>query len=190
MSATLRFSEDLVFATVWDLVAGLFPTDVQALIFKGFQNITATPGQNGPSYIVISPGVKVRTSQGTRSYDSVAQTLTLERGTTYYYQVDAFGPLAPDYADIITVAWNSMYAATATQDAGAPYQVLYADEPSQLNFTNGELQYEQRFTTKLYLQVNQAVTLPQQSSDQVPVTILNLDPAGNPIGPVDIWNDV
>lgn len=185
MSATLRVTEDSVFATVWDLIAGLFDTATQQLIFKGFQNVTATPGQNGPSYIVISPGVKVRTSQGSRSYDSVAQTITVERGTTYYYQVDAFGPLAPDYADIVTVAWNSMYAATATKDASAPFQVLYADEPSQLNFTNGELQYEQRFTTKLYLQVNQAVTLPQQSADQV--VIVTNPPLHSP---PDLWPDV
>lgn len=184
MSGTLRVSEDTVYATVWDLIAGLFDTATQGLIFKGFQNITSTPGQDGPSYIVISPGVKVRTSQGSRSYDPTAGTITVDRNTTYYYQVDAFGPLAPDYADIVTVAWNSMYAATATADAGAPFQVLYADEPTQLNFTNGELQYEQRFSTKLYLQVNQAVTLPQQFADQATIVV-------NPPlhSPPDLWPD-
>lgn len=183
MSGTLIVTEDAVFASVWDLIAGLFDTPTQAYIFKGFQNITATPG-DGSSYIVISPGVKVRTSQGSRTYDTTAGTLTVKRNTTYYYQVDAFGPLAPDYADIVTVTWNSMYAATATVDAGAPFQVLYADEPVQLNFTNGELQYEQRFSSKLYLQVNQAVTLPQQFADEATLVV-------NPPlhTPVDLWPD-
>lgn len=169
MSGTLGVTEDSVFATVWDLLAALFGATIAQSIFKGAPNAAATPTG---SYVVLSPGVRVHTSQGVREYDSVAQTITVHSNRTYYYQCDCYGPAAPDYAEQIATAWGSMWAAAQTVAASAPFQVLYAEDPVQLNFVNGENMYEQRYMTKLYLQVNQSVTLPQDSAIEA-VTVID-----------------
>jgi hypothetical protein len=170
MSATILVSptEDQTFAGVWALLALLLsPTD-KLQLFKGFQNFTATPPG---TYAVISPGVMVRQNQGMRNYDSVNGFQIIQRNTTYYYQIDCYGPLAPDWANMITIAWRSMWACDNNPNPTL-FTPLYADEPAQMNFANGEKVYEQRFVTKLYLQVNETVNLPQDFFTEVPPTIL------------------
>ena len=166
MAAILTPSEDSVFDAVWGWVASLFDVSVTPNIFKGFQNITSTPLN---SYIVISPGIAVRQDQIRRTYDAVNGLVNEMRHTVYSYQVDCYGPSGPDFANIITIAWRSMWACDyfdgtlANPPAGAPLPVtpLYADEPNQLNVVNGELVYEQRFMTRLFAQIDQTVSLPQ-----------------------------
>jgi hypothetical protein len=163
MTATLTPTEDQTFDAVWAVVSSLFDPTLQQYVFKGFQNMTATPA--GVSYVVIQSGVVVRQNQGARSYDPVNGLQLVERGTTYSYQVDCYGPAGPDYANIIAIAWRSPWACDAmgAQAVDGPPlgQPLYADEPQQLNIVNGENMYEQRFMLKLYVDVNQVVALPQ-----------------------------
>lgn len=167
MTATLTPTEDQIFDAVWALIASYFDPSVQGAIFKGFQNMTATPTG---SYVVIQPGVNVRQNQLVRGYDSVAGTQILERSTTYYYQVDCYGPLAPDYANTIAIAWPSLWSCD-NNASPAIITPLYADEPMQLNIENGESNYEQRFTSRLYGQVNQQVSLPQDFFGDAPTII-------------------
>lgn len=168
MTAVLLPTEDQVFGAVWDLLASYFDASVSQVIFKGFQNLTATPKG---SYIVISPGVNVRQNQLVRGYDFVAGTQILERSTTYSYQVDCYGPQGPDWANTIALAWPSLWS---IDNATKPLLItpLYADEPQQLNIINGELQYEQRFMLRLFGQVNHTVALPQDFFTEAPATEL------------------
>jgi len=167
MSAILTPTEDQLFDAIWGFVAALFDVSVQTNIFKGFQNMTSTPP--GVSYVVISPGVNERQNQIERDYDPQAGVVNNTRRTTYSYQVDCYGPNGPDYANTIAIAWRTMWAcdyfagllAAPTPGAPLPATPLYADEPQQLNIVNAEMQYEQRFLTKLYLQANQVASLPQ-----------------------------
>lgn len=158
MAATLSPTEDQIFNAVWNLVAQYFAPADQASIFKGFQNWTSSPPSG--SYVVIQPGVMVRQDQLLRDYDPVNGLQIITRGSTYSYQVDCYGPNGPDWANIIAIAWRSMWSC---DNNAKPliFTPLYADEPQQLNIVNGELVYEQRFMLKLYLQVNQTVSLPQ-----------------------------
>lgn len=167
MSAVLTPSENQIFDALWSFVSSLFDTSVQANIFKGFQNMTSTPLG---SYIVISPGVKVRQDQGDRTYNPTGGLVLNARHTTYSYQVDCYGPDGPDYADIVAIAWRTMYACDAL--AATSITPLYADEPTQLNIVNGELQYEQRFMCKLYLQADQVVSLPQDFFTTPPAVVI------------------
>lgn len=179
--AILTPTEDQIFDAVWGFVDTIFGSTISANIFKGFQNLTSTPLG---SYIVISPGVKERQDQIIRNYDPVNLLSNNQRSTTYSYQVDCYGPSGPDYADTVAIAWRSMWAcdyfaglnAVPTPGAPLPAVPLYADEPQQLNIVNGELQFEQRFMCKLYLQANQVVGLPQDFFTQVPpVTLIVAD---------------
>ena len=166
MTATVVPNEDHVFDAVWGFIDTVFTQTMSTAIFKGFQNMTSTPTG---SYIVIQPAQKVRQNQIRRDYDPTNGFVLNERDTVYSYQVDCYGPAAPDLADTIAIAWPTLWAcdyfsgylATITPGAPLPATPLYADEPQQLNVVNGELQYEQRFMLKLYLQTNQVVALPQ-----------------------------
>lgn len=180
--ATLLHSEDAVFDALWAWVAALVVAQLpDSQIFKGFQNSTATARG---SYVVLSPGVKTRQDQGRRSYVPPALVadpgvVNVGRHTTYSYQVDCYGPLGPDVADIIAIAWRSVWG--CDQLTGAAITPLYADEPQQLNIANSENQYEQRFMLRLFAQVNQTVSLPQDFFDTVTLQVAP---------PVDLWPDL
>jgi hypothetical protein len=177
MPAVLINNEDEAFDALWGFVASLFDVTYQPNIFKGFQNQTATPNNTTAgtgSYVVIQPGIKVRQDQARRDYDATNGLVNVTRGTTYSYQVDCYGQDGANNADIISIAWRSMWA--CDQLAGSIITPLYADEPEQLNLVNGENQFEQRFMAKLYLQTNTVVALPQDFfSDPVPVDIVVAD---------------
>lgn len=159
MTATIAVTEDQAFDAVWQTVTQLFDPSVEQYIFKGFQNLTASPA--GVSYIVISPGTRVAQDQMRRVYDIANGLQVVQQHHTYYYQVDCFGPEGPDWATILSTAWHSPWVADYAQSQGLPFAPLYADRAEQLNIVNSESMYEQRFMTKLYVQINQAVSLPQ-----------------------------
>lgn len=180
-------TEDQMFDTVWGFVSSLFDPSLVGQFVKANQNGTPTPTG---TYAIFQPAVKMRTDQGVRSYtlnsgSTIAGTVNVSRGTQYYYQLDCYGPSAPDWADTITIAWRSLWAAdyfNGGVEAGgatlaASIAPLYADEPQQLNIVNAEQQYEQRYMCKLYFQAHQVVALAQSFFDVV-------DPVLEP--PVDI----
>jgi hypothetical protein len=177
--ATLNATEDQIFDALWGFIAALFDPSVQSNIFKGYQNMTSTPLG---TYVVLSPGVKIRQNQIVRSYDATAGVMNVERDTEYKYQVDCYGPSAPDYADIIAIAWSSLWAcdyfagnlATPTPGAPLPVTPLYAEEPQQLNIVNAEMQYESRFMLQLHLQSDQVVSLPQDFFTTAPTVTVNV----------------
>jgi hypothetical protein len=165
---TLSPNEDIVFNGVWNLLSLLLAAGESQNLFKSHPNMTTMPVG---TYAVIQPGVALRQNQGVRTYDPANGLQIVERGTTYYYQVDCYGPLAPDWANTFSVAWRSLWSCD-NNPAPDVFTPLYADEPVQLNFANGEKNYEQRFMVKLYLQVNHTVSLPQDFFTDVPPTQL------------------
>lgn len=180
--ATIALPENVVFDALWAWVVALVAVQIPdaGKVFKGFQNTTATATGN---YVVLSPGVKQRQDQGRRSYtrdvgDPLVGTQDVARHTTYSYQVDCYGQLGPDVADIIAIAWRSLWG--CDQLVGAAVTPLYADEPQQLNVVNSENIYEQRFMLRLFAQVNQVVSLPQDFFNAIEV---HVEP------PVDLWPD-
>jgi hypothetical protein len=179
--AVLSPTEDQIFDTVWGFVSSLFDPSLAGQILKSNQNLTSTPQG---TYAVVQPSVKVRLDQGDRDYDPVALLQNVTRHTQYSYQVDCYGPSAPDWADIISSAWRSMWACDQLNGNGADapttkaaIQPLYADEPQQLTIVNGEFEYEQRFMVKLYLQANQVVGLPQDFFTNPPPVVVESPPA-------------
>ncbi|AVO24227.1 hypothetical protein [Xanthomonas phage XPV1] len=168
-AATLTPTEDAVFDAMFGFVAKILdlPDDTQAVI-KGFQNLSSTPTG---SYVVVSPGMMTRQDFGSRLYDPGLSKVVIEAHLTYSYQVDCYGPLAPTWASAISVAWKSMWGVDNTAPAFAP---LYADAPQQLNIVNSEGQYEQRFMVRLFGQVNQRVSLPQDFFSDAQLTSLNI----------------
>lgn len=171
MTATLGVTEDQIFDAVWQTVAQFFASTVTPYIFKGFQNSTAVPA--GVSYIVISPGTRTTQGQGLRDYDTTNLLQIVGAHRTYDYQVDCFGANGPIWADLISAAWKSPWVADYATLNALPFAPLYADDAQQLNIVNSEDRYEQRFMTKLYIQVNQTVALPQDFFTGTPPRVIH-----------------
>lgn len=170
MAATLTPTDAQQFDAIWEWVTGLFDSSLSDQFFKGYQNVVATPYG---SYCVISRGTSVRLNQGERNYDATgtAGTIGLVRRTQVQWQIDCYGEEGPDWADIISSTWKSITAADAfVIDASGGMAPLYADEPQQMTIVNSEDQYETRYMAKLYMQVNQTVTLDQEFFTTVDVS--------------------
>lgn len=158
-AATVSPTEDQVFDAVWAWLAAVFDLpDTTDQIVKGYQNLVAVPPG---TYVVVSPGIMERQDFSRNRYDPATETVTEEAHSTYSYQVDCYGADGPNWASIIAVAWRTMWGVDA-MGASPVFTPLYADAPQQLNIVNSEGQFEQRFMVKLFGQVNQIVSLPQQ----------------------------
>lgn len=93
--------------------------------------------------------------------------LDLENGDTknvkqkinYGIQLDVYGTNAPNNAATISTLFRDSFAYESFPSNVKP---LYCDDPSQLAFTNAEMQYEKRFMFMVYLQYDPTVIVPAQ----------------------------
>lgn len=90
-------------------------------------------------------------------------------------QIDVHGSAGADSIQRIAALWRDDFACLAFQRSGIDAQPLYADEPRQAPFVNGEAQYETRWTMNLLMQVNPVVTVQQQFAGEVTVTLNPVD---------------
>lgn len=165
VAAVLAPTEDQTFKALFEFATAVLdlPTSTTQIV-KGFQNVTATPTG---SYVVISPGIMQRQDFGRKRYDVDLAQVVQQAHVTYSYQLDCYGPLGPTWASILSVAWKTMWGVdNINADVLTP---LYADAPQQLNIVNAQGQYEQRFMVRLFGQVNQDVTLPQDFFTEVDI---------------------
>lgn len=165
VAALLAPTEDQTFKALFDFVARVLdlPSNTPQIV-KGFQNLTATPIG---SYVVISPGIMQRQDFGRKRYDPDLEQVVQQAHVTYSYQLDCYGPLGPSWASILSVAWKTMWGVdNIDADVLTP---LYAEAPEQLNIVNSQGQSEQRFKIRLFGQINQDVTLPQDFFTEVDI---------------------
>lgn len=97
------------------------------------------------------------------------------------YQLDVHADaltLGTDMARTIVSMLRGPYAVKFFTDAQPAVSPLYAGEPRQIPFTNGERQFEWRWVIEAVLQANQTITgQPQQFADAVTVSTIEVDTA-------------
>ena len=87
-------------------------------------------------------------------------------------QMDAHGPLSADNAQLLTTLLRDQYAVDALAPTCAP---LYASDPSQLPFINGEDQVEERWSVDAVLQANIVVVVPVQFAGALTIGLIDVD---------------
>lgn len=92
--------------------------------------------------------------------------------TQVNYQLDVHGPQSHDNAQIIATMMRDEYAVLKFAESGFDVTPLYAKDPLQMPFDNGEQQYEDRWIVEVALQSNAAVIVPQQFADGVDVALV------------------
>lgn len=96
---------------------------------------------------------------------------TAQQATMVTVQLDIHGPISADNAQIVSTMLRDEYACIFFGDLLPALQPLYAGEPRQMPFRNGEAQIEYRWTVDAVLQANPVVTVPQQFADEVVITL-------------------
>ncbi|PBC01731.1 hypothetical protein [Mesorhizobium sp. WSM3860] len=126
----------------------------------GVGTYTITPAQTVPAQI-LSSGAE-----------------TIVQPTDVVIQLDvhsASDGSASDMAQTIATLIRDERATRYFADAGMDGAPLYADDPKQVPFFNGEQQYETRYVVDVHLQANQAIGLPQQFADQAVIDVANVE---------------
>lgn len=90
-------------------------------------------------------------------------------------QLDVHGPLSADNVQMITTAWRDQYAYDSLAASGSNVAPLYAGEPRQMPYLNGEQQIEERWTVDIMLQANIVTTVSAQLGTQAAVGTNNVD---------------
>jgi hypothetical protein len=88
-------------------------------------------------------------------------------------QVDVYGPNSGNFAQIVSAMFRDGYAVDQFAAISSAISPLYADDPRQLAFSDGEQQYETRWSIDVELQIDQTVTVPQQFADTLKVNVVN-----------------
>lgn len=76
-----------------------------------------------------------------------------------------------DNAQIISTMMRSSYATEWFENNYSSVVPLYADDPTQVPFTNAEQQYETRWVVEAQLEFKPSVSVPQEYADSVSVSI-------------------
>lgn len=152
-------TEDEMAIALRGFLLGVVPAGVE--VFQGQSN--RVPEPTGANFVMFTPRRRARlaTNVVTWPYDDPAPLeLDHTQSTEVTIQLDCHGPLGGDIAQTIATLWRDDYACAALETADI--QPLYANEPKQLPFINGENQYENRWVVEIALQATPIVSTPQE----------------------------
>lgn len=123
-------------------------------------------------YILLQAFTAGRVRTNVRTFNPDTQTQKTEQGTKVRMQMDCYGPDSESWATMISTLWRDSYGCDAMKPTCAP---LYTGEPFQGALTNGEEQYESRWTVEGFLQYNPVTTSTMQSATSLGVSVVNAD---------------
>jgi len=164
MSFTASITDSDVFTTLRTFL--LIVTNNALAVIQGFDNRVPMPKND---FILLQGVTRERLATNIDSYTldlGGNDTKSMKQEINYGIQVDIYSDTAADYATVISTAFRDMYAYDAFP---ANIKPLYCDDPKQLQFTNGEMQYEKRYMIMMYLQYDPTVTTPAQLATELSV---------------------
>lgn len=126
-------------------------------------------------------GYSVTPSQIAPSQQMASGYRTMRQNIDAIVQLDVHGPASGNNARIISTFMRDASGVEAFVDQPSDVVPLYADDPRQLPFINGEQQYENRWVVECHLQVNEIVLgVPQQFAAGLEADLINVDSAYPP----------
>lgn len=178
MSATLSQTDAQVLTALRGFVLSILPAGTECVLGQ----INRVPEPMSANFVVLTPIMRKRLETTTNVYTDAAHPVGNPSGTEaatapieLTVQMDFHGPTSGDSVQTFLTLWRDDYACEAFENAGIDAAPLYASEPRQAPFINGEGQYEYRWTIDACMQVNVTVTAPQSFSSTLgPVGIIEL----------------
>jgi len=121
-----------------------------------------------------SGGIGTYTLNNTQTVNSqklAAGVITLLQAVKMTVQMDIHGPASADNTHLITTLFRDAVGVVLFKSSGFEVAPLYADNPKQIPFINGELQVENRWTMDAVMQCNPLITLSQDFADQLSILL-------------------
>jgi hypothetical protein len=184
MSATVDLTEELTLAALRAFLLAVLPAGVDVCV--GQDNRVPEPAAS--DFVVQTAFFKHRLSTNRTAYadgrltdpvagvgqrqDTVPQQVTI--------QLDFHGPNSYDNASIVEGLWRSDVACDQLAAGGLAIAPLYASDPRQAPFSNGEQQVEQVWQVDLLMQCNPVITTGQDFAASLEVGVINVDRAFPP----------
>jgi len=143
-------------------------------VVRGQDNRVPPPA--GTNYAVLTPILRERIETNTDSYadgyPATPGTKSTQQPVKLTVQVDMYGPTSADSAQIITTLFRDEVAVSAFAASGYDVTPLYASDPRQGAFLDGEQQIENRWTFDAVMQCNPVITVSQDFAGTItPPTI-------------------
>lgn len=175
MPATLTNTETQAMTVLRAFLLGILPIGVPVIRAE----VNRAPEPNAADFAVLTPINRTRLSTNivgyTDGWPHAPGTRTATQPTQVTIQIDVHGPMSADNAQIISTLLRDSYACEAFAASGYDIAPLYAGEPRQIPFDNGENQTEWRWTIDAVLQVNTTVVVSQDFAGQVQIGIHEID---------------
>ena len=174
MSATISITDDDIMSGLQAFLAAILPA---LEVVRGQDNRVSEP--SAPDFAVMTPLLRSRIATNRLSFNDPGTPTGGTRGalqaTRVTVQLDVHGPNSTDNTQVIVTLLRDDYACQTFLASTPGVQPLYADEPRQAAFVNGENQYEDRWIIDAVFQANPVVTTPQDFAQTVTVVPVSLD---------------
>lgn len=172
MSYSISIPQSAVYAALGNFIVTALGLTVPFVV-QGFNNRVPMPNGSfvGMSAVLMKRlRTNVDTIGGPLGLDP--SSIAAEQGTEVDVQLDCYGPLAADWANILTTLLRDNVGCLALAPTCQP---LYADDPIRAPLENAEEEYEDRWIVTARLQYNPVVTSPVQSATVVgPVNLVDI----------------
>lgn len=168
VTAAISITED----ELMDVVGG-FTTSILGNIPVARGQDNRVPEPLGPNFVIITPILRRQLSTTRHENDDTINIIFVDRPTEAHLQIDIYGPISTDNAQIFTTLFRDSYGTEAM--AGTGVQPLWCDDGRQMPLVNGEEQYEARWMINAVVQINPAVSTPAQFADTVTVDMIKAD---------------
>jgi hypothetical protein len=174
---SISLTEKATLAALRSVLLGILPAGLEVIRTE----INRVPQPSAPDFVLLTPISRIRLATNIDTWTDAPEatppigTRDSLAATEVIVQVDVHGPSSADNAQIISTVLRDEYATIAFTRLGVEVQPLYAEDPRQSPFENGEQQTEWRWTVDVHLQANPVVTTPQDFADVVEVTTYEAD---------------
>jgi hypothetical protein len=176
MSVTLSLTESQTLTALRSFLISILPAGTE--VVKAQDN--RVPEPRGENFVTMTPILRDRLETNVHTYSdgypSAPSTKSILEPTKVTVQLDVHGPASADNAQVISTLFRDEYAVTAFAATGFDVTPLYADDPKQVPFVNGEQQVEERWIVEAVMQCNPSITVPQDFAASVPTISF-----GNPL---------
>jgi hypothetical protein len=179
MPVILTNTETQAITVLRSFLLGVLPVNVEVIRAE----VNRVPEPKNPDFAILTPSSRTRLSTNVTTYNDGwpgAQTRATKQPTQVTIQIDVHGPASADNAQIISTLLRDDYACQVFRSSGYDIAPLYASDPMQSPFFNGENQVEWRWAIDAVLQVNTIVTTPQEFAASVEISVIDVDATCSP----------
>jgi hypothetical protein len=177
---TLSITESNVLQALGQFLVAILPTGTAIVV--GQDNRVPMP--QAANYAVMTPITRTRLATNlteyTDGFPSNPQIRQDTQATNIGVQVDTFGPLSGDHAQILATMFRSDWGVDQFGAMALGVTPLYTSEPRQMKFNDESHQVQQRWTTDVYAQIDPIVTVTQDFAAELVVGVIEVDAAFPP----------